>query len=262
MRFPDSLIPDSFPETGIALATPSTNPASTPAQRTRVSQFAYKGERGHSLQALCVQVVDRVEWASGRGEEDQGRPSTRGRGAPEPLYRQVERRIEDLLLRGATRRGQVPPEAELGGVFGRLAGNGAGRAGAAGGPGVLERRQGSVPGAPPEGSRLQSGLERLETYTIHAERLGSSSTAGLRSRLSERAAEEAALEIPEGAPLVKVSRVLLVEGKAAAWMVDVVPESVSASTGSERFRPTPWFSTFWSRKACPSASARCSSKRS
>ena len=25
---------------------------------------------------------------------------------------------------------------------------------------------------PPEGSRLQSGLERLETYTIHAERLG------------------------------------------------------------------------------------------
>jgi GntR family transcriptional regulator len=50
--------------------------------------------------------------------------------------------------------------------------------------------------------------------------------------------EAAALEVPEGSPLVKVSRVLLVDGKRAAWMVDVVPEDVvSVEEVRERFRP-------------------------
>jgi GntR family transcriptional regulator len=46
------------------------------------------------------------------------------------------------------------------------------------------------------------------------------------------------LEVPEGSPLVKVSRVLLVEGKRAAWMVDVVPEDVVGfEKVRERYRP-------------------------
>ena len=58
------------------------------------------------------------------------------------------------------------------------------------------------------GSRLQSGLERLETYTIHAERLGlelDGRDLGIEAVRAD--AGEAALEIPEGSPLVKVSHV-------------------------------------------------------
>jgi GntR family transcriptional regulator len=161
----------------------------------------------------------------------------------DPLYLQVERRIEDLLLGGRYRAGdRIPPEAELVDTLGvsRVTV----RAGLARlvERGVLERRQGSGTFLvrPPGGSRLAAGLERLETYTVHAERLG----LKLDSRdLSIKAPgatpeEAAALEVPRGTPLVKVSRVLLVEGKPAAWMVDVVPEDViGVEEVRERFRP-------------------------
>ena len=100
--------------------------------------------------------------------------------------------------------------------------------------GLLERRQGSGTFLvqPPGGARLQSGLERLETYTVHAERLG------LKLDSEDLSIEAAVLEVPEGSPLVKVSRVLLVEGKPAAWMVDVVPEDVvGVEEVREGFRP-------------------------
>ena len=93
---------------------------------------------------------------------------------------------------------------------------------------------------PPGGARLQSGLERLESYTVHAERLGlklDSEDLDVED-FGARPEEAAALEVPEGSPLVKVSRVLLVEGKRAAWMVDVVPENiVGFEEVRERFRP-------------------------
>ena len=96
--------------------------------------------------------------------------------------------------------------------------------------GLLERRRGSGTFLvrPPKGARLQAGLERLETYTVHAERLGlklGSEDLSIEA-VGASAHEARALEIPGGSSLVKVSRVLLVEGKPAAWMVDVVPESV------------------------------------
>jgi GntR family transcriptional regulator len=160
-----------------------------------------------------------------------------------PLYVQVERRIEDLLLQGRYRAGdRIPPETDLVDTLGvsRVTV----RAGLARlvERGLLERRRGSGTFLvrPPGGARLQAGLERLETYTVHAERLGlkldsedlSIEAAGARTD------EAAVLEVPEGSPLVKVSRVLLVEGKRAAWMVDVVPESiVGVEEVRERFRP-------------------------
>jgi GntR family transcriptional regulator len=108
--------------------------------------------------------------------------------------------------------------------------------------GVLERRQGSGTFLvrPPEGARLAAGLERLETYTVHAGRLGLKlDSSDLIIQASRATADEAnALELGEGTPLVKVSRVLLVEGDPAAWMVDVVPESIiGAREVGERFRP-------------------------
>ena len=160
-----------------------------------------------------------------------------------PLYLQVERRIEDLLLRGLYKAGdRIPPEAALVTSLGvsrvtvraalaRLVGRG-----------LLERRQGSGTFLvrPPEGARLAAGLERLETYTVHAGRLGLElGSTGLVIEASGAAPDEAAaLEVEEGTPLVRVSRVLLIEGDPAAWMVDVVPESItSIDEVRERFRP-------------------------
>ena len=108
--------------------------------------------------------------------------------------------------------------------------------------GLLERRQGSGTFLvrPPAGVRLQSGLEKLESYTVHAARLGlklDSRNLSIEAVAAEPN-EAAALEMPEKDPLVRVSRVLLIEEKPAAWMVDVVPESVlDAEEIRERFRP-------------------------
>jgi GntR family transcriptional regulator len=108
--------------------------------------------------------------------------------------------------------------------------------------GLLERRQGSGTFLvrPPEGARLTAGLERLDTYTVHAERLGlklGSEDLSIEA-VGARPEEATALEVPRGTSLVKVSRVLLVEGKSAAWMVDVVPEDViGIEEVRERFCP-------------------------
>jgi DNA-binding GntR family transcriptional regulator len=160
-----------------------------------------------------------------------------------PLYVQVERRIEDLLLQGRYKAGdRIPPEIELVEALGvsRVTV----RAGLARlvERGLLERRRGSGTFLvrPPAGARLAAGLERLETYTVHAERLGLKlDSEDLRIEAVGAAQDEAAaLEVPEGSPLVSVSRVLLVEGKRAAWMVDVVPEDiVGFEEVRERFRP-------------------------
>ena len=105
----------------------------------------------------------------------------------------------------------------------------------------MERRQGSGTFLvqPPTGARLQSGLERLDTYTVHAERLGlklGSEDLSIEA-VGARPEEATVLEVPLGTSLVKVSRVLLVEGKSAAWMVDVVPEEViGVEEVRERFR--------------------------
>ena len=169
--------------------------------------------------------------------------SAGGKPGSGPLYVQVERRVEDLLLQGRYRAGdRIPPEAELVDALGvsrvtvraalaRLAERG-----------VLERRQGSGTFLihPPGGARLRSGLERLETYTVHAARLGLTlGSEGLSIEATGAAPDEAAaLEVPEKTSLVKVSRVLLVEEKPAAWMVDVVPEDVvGVKEVRERFRP-------------------------
>jgi GntR family transcriptional regulator len=151
--------------------------------------------------------------------------------------------MEDLLLRGRYKAGdRVPPEAELVDSLGvsRVTV----RAGLARlvERGVLERRQGSGTFLmrPPEGSWLQSGLERLETYTVHAARMGLElGSSGLEIEGVGAATDEAAaLEIAEGAPLVKVSRVLLIGGESAAWMVDAVPaDIVGAEEVCGRFRP-------------------------
>ncbi len=175
--------------------------------------------------------------------EIRDRRGSSGLTGRDPLYLQVERSMEDLLLRGRYRAGdRIPPEAEL------VESLGVSRVTVRAGlarlveRGMLERRQGSGTFLmrPPEGARLRPGLERLETYTVHAERLGLElGSEDLRIEAVEAGAEEAnALELPVGSALVRVSRVLLVGGGRAAWMVDVVPESlIGVEKMRERFRP-------------------------
>lgn len=159
------------------------------------------------------------------------------------LYVQVERSIEDLLVRGRYKAGdRLPPELDLTQSLG--VSRATVRAGLARlvKRGLLERRQGSGTFLvrPPEGVRLRNGLERLETYTIHAERLGLKlDSRDLQIEKSLAGTEEAgALEVPRGEPLAKVCRILTVNGEPAAWMIDVVPEDViPADRVRERFRP-------------------------
>ncbi len=151
--------------------------------------------------------------------------------------------MEDLLLRGRYKAGdRIPPEADLVDTLGvsrvtvragltRLVERG-----------LLERRQGSGTFLvrPPEGARLSAGLERLETYTVHAGRLGLALDGSdlTIEAIGATPDEAAALEVAEGTPLARVSRVLLIEGEPAAWMVDVVPESIiGVDAVRERFRP-------------------------
>ena len=147
------------------------------------------------------------------------------------------------MLRGRYKAGdRIPPEAEL--VEGLGVSRVTVRAGLARlvGRGILERRQGSGTFLirPPGGARLRSGLEKLESYTVHAERLGVElSSRDVEIRVVAAGPDEAgALEVPEDEPLVRVSRVLLMEGAPAAWMVDHVPANVvGAERVRESFRP-------------------------
>lgn len=172
-----------------------------------------------------------------------------------PLYVQVERRIEDLLVKNRYRVGErIPPEAEL------VKSLGVSRVTVRAGlsrlveRGILERRQGSgtflarVPlgdglRTGPLGLKLgtrEAGLGRLETYAVMARRLGLRlGSRDLRVRTIGAGPEEAeALEVPEGSRLVEVSRVVLAGGEPTAWMVDVVPdEIVGADVVRKNFRP-------------------------
>jgi GntR family transcriptional regulator len=176
----------------------------------------------------------------------------------------VEKRMEDLLLRGQYKAGdRIPPEAELVDLLGvsrvtvrsglaRLVGRG-----------VLERRQGSGTFLvrPPDGARLRSGLEKLETYTVQAERLGVElSSRDLEIGAFGAGADEAeALELPPGSPVVRVSRVLLMEGSPAAWMEDAVPEEIiSAGRVRDHFRPDAMLLDLLVSEGVPVASSQMS----
>lgn len=190
-------------------------------------------ERARGVARIPVREEAEIEVEIGR----LGRPSR------ELLYVQVEELIEDLLVRGRYRAGdRLPPEADL------VKSLGVSRATVRAGlarlvdRGLLERRQGSGTFLvkPPEGARLRNGFERLETYTVHARRLGLKlDSRDLRIEGAGADPEEAAaLEISGGERLVKVSRVLLVDGQPAAPMIDVAPEGIiSVEKVRERFRP-------------------------
>ena len=182
-----------------------------------------------------------------------------------PLYAQAEKVLEGLLVRRQYRIGdRIPTEIDLMASLGVSRATIRAAAGRLVDRGLLVRRQGSGTflARLPEGSALlpsglPSGLSggrqpspvgiklgsavtqlgRLETFTSIAERLGLKTDI---EHLSVEVAgaspdEAAALELPAGCEVTRVSRVLLIDGEAAAWMIDAIPaDLVAAATIRER----------------------------
>jgi GntR family transcriptional regulator len=168
-----------------------------------------------------------------------------------PLYAQTEKVLEDLLVHRRYRIGdRIPPETELvrsldvsratiRAAVGRLVDRG-----------LLIRRQGSgtfLARLPerrdqpyPAGIKLGSSVAhvgRMETYASIAERLGlKADSEQLHVEAAPATVEEAeALELPVNGEVTRVSRVLLLDGEPAAWMIDVFPADViSAGEIKER----------------------------
>ena len=156
-----------------------------------------------------------------------------------PLYAQAEKVLEDLLVRRRYRVGdRIPPEVELVRSLGVSRATIRAAVGRLVSRGLLIRRQGSgtfLARLPerrdqpsPVGIKLGSGvaqLGRLETYASIAERLGlTADSEQLRVEAARSAPDEAdALELPVNGEVTRVSRVLLLDGETAAWMVDVLP---------------------------------------
>ena len=171
-----------------------------------------------------------------------------------PLYEQAEKVLEDLLVHRQYRIGdRIPPEVELVRSLGVSRATIRAAVGRLAGRGLLVRRQGSgtflarLPeqgGEPgPVGIKLGSSvaqLGRLETYTSIAERIGvKADSRHLRVQAARATAGEAdALELPAGSAVTRVSRVLRLDGEAAAWMIDVLPaDLMPAGKFKERLTP-------------------------
>ena len=170
-----------------------------------------------------------------------------------PLYAQAEKVLEDLLVHRQYRIGdRIPPEVELVRSLGVSRATIRAAVGRLAGRGLLVRRQGSgtflarLPersGQPgPAGIKLGSvaQLGRLETYTSIAERLGLKAESDhLHVDAARATPEEAdALELPVNGEVTRVSRVLLLDGEAAAWMIDVLPaDLIPAENVKERLTP-------------------------
>jgi GntR family transcriptional regulator len=173
------------------------------------------------------------------GEAGPQRPGDAAPLQRVPLYAQAEKVLEDLLVHRRYRVGdRIPPEAELVRSLGVSRATIRTAVGRLADRGLLVRRQGSgtflarlpersdEPG--PVGIKLGSSvaeLGRLETYASMADRLGikaDSESLSVETAPATRD-EAAALELPQDADVTRVSRVLLLDGEAAAWMTDVLP---------------------------------------
>jgi GntR family transcriptional regulator len=162
-----------------------------------------------------------------------------------PLYAQAEKVLEDLLVRRRYRIGdRIPPEVELVRSLGVSRATIRAAVGRLVSRGLLIRRQGSgtflarLPERSdqpsPVGIKLGSGvaqLGRLETYASIAERLGlKADSQQLRVEAARSTPDEAdALELPVNGEVTRVSRVLLLDGETAAWMVDVLPADLASA---------------------------------
>ena len=101
--------------------------------------------------------------------------------------------------------------------------------------GLIRRRQGSGTYVVRMPSVIESGLEVLESIETLATRIGMKVTMG-ELKVENRTAtdEEAqALQLEPGSRIMHVSRVILAEDRAAAYLIDLLPEGVLSTADVE-----------------------------
>jgi GntR family transcriptional regulator len=104
--------------------------------------------------------------------------------------------------------------------------------------GLIHRRQGSGTFVARPSQVIESGLEVLESIETLAGRIGLPVTLGeMRTEEIPATLEEATiLDVPPGAALLHVTRVILAEGQPAAFLIDILPqELISISELQEGF---------------------------
>jgi GntR family transcriptional regulator len=96
------------------------------------------------------------------------------------------------------------------------------------GQGLIRRRQGVGTFVVGHTQVIDTGLEVLESIETLAEKIGLNVSMGaLEIEQVEANPEQAeALGVAPCAPLIKVSRVILAEGRPVAYLVDVLPEDI------------------------------------
>lgn len=96
--------------------------------------------------------------------------------------------------------------------------------------GIIRRRQGVGTFVISHTHAIESGLEVLESIETLAQRIGLTVEMGALKlgQLSANAEQAVLFGILEGAPLLQVNRVILAEGRPAAYLVDMLPDDVIA----------------------------------
>jgi GntR family transcriptional regulator len=94
--------------------------------------------------------------------------------------------------------------------------------------GLIRRRQGSGTFVVHPAQVIESGLEVLESIDTMAERSGLSVSMG-ESKIDHRLAspeEIQALELPPESQVIHLARVILAEGRPAAYLIDIIPDDI------------------------------------
>jgi len=100
------------------------------------------------------------------------------------------------------------------------------------GQGLVRRRQGVGTFVVGQAKVIESGLEVLESIETLAKRIGLPVSMGEMQVLEIQADadESEALQLKEGDPLVKVSRVIHAEDRPVAYLIDILPKIVLPDT--------------------------------
>ncbi len=125
--------------------------------------------------------------------------------------------------------------------------------------GLIRRRQGAGTFVLSPSLVLESGLEMLESIETQARRMGLPVSMGAL-RVKQRSpseAEQKALELSADVPVVDVRRVILLEERPVAYLVDVFPESVLHPGDLERGFTGSVLDLFLQRGDPPLGSSRC-----
>ena len=94
--------------------------------------------------------------------------------------------------------------------------------------GLLRRRQGSGTFVVGQVPVIESGLEVLESLETIAHRMGLAVTMGeaIIKRVTADEEHAAALSVPLGSPLVRVSRIMQADARPVAYLIDTLAEDI------------------------------------